>query len=386
MSLFLRGGPQRPPFVTKNRSRLTVLTLIAATGGALCVAPFAVSQPRQRRRAPQAPRVQFVRPPRLNPIPRPRPPKTDPAVLQALRRMVRPTQDYSGEQVTQTFGRNGSISQQRIYGDTGGRIRLDYESPAYLAGDVMIRGPQQYRYLSQRKKTLQVSLWPTSYNEADKREFENIRNGKVPAAIVGNEIVAGRSATIIEERAQDYSKKFWIDTETGIQLKIEVSGPGGLISRTYLASTQIGPTAGVTRQMFNLQPPNNFTVETADPDSRRYNNLSEATPDLPFAPLVPTPPPDGFHLSGVWVSKGNPNQVGSSWVLLRYSNGVEGFSLFERQNKNAVAPPRNSLRPRRFRGGMVHWREPLPNGGSMDATYIGHLMSDQVGLLHDSLR
>ena len=377
----IRDGRVSPSFTVQKNNFKMALTLALAAGNVLLSASPSVAQGRFFR--PRPPRAAV----RRQNLPRtPAKLKVDPATLLLLQKMMRPTSDYSGEQITETTAGGGRTSQQRIIGDTGGRVRLDYAAPANLAGDVMVRGPGQYRYLSQRTKTLRVALWPTEYNESDKREINEIKTGRLQVTQVGQETVAGRNAAIIEMDAPNFSRKFWIDMETGIQLKIEVSGPGGLISRTYITSIQIGPTAGVTRQMFNVPNPNNFTVESLFPNSARYDNLNAATPNLPFAPLVPNPPPAGFRLSGVWVFNVNQKRAGSGSVLLRYSDGVGNFSLYERLSANAPAPPKNPNARRRFRGGIVNWKEALSNGGGMDVTYIGHLTPEQIGLLHDSLR
>ena len=375
------GGRVCPSFVTRTNNFRAALALALTAGSVLLPASPAAAQRRIFRLRPPRITVHRQNLPRIQAKL-----KVDPAMLQLLQKMLRPTVDYSGEQITETTAGGGHTSQQRISGDTGGRIRLDYASPASLAGDVMVRGPGQYRYLSQRTKTLRVALWPTEYSGPEKQEINEIKAGRLQVTQVGQEMVAGRNAAIIEMDAPNFSKKFWIDTETGIQLKIEVSGPRGLISRTYITSIQTGPTAGVTRQLFNVPNPNNFTVESLFPNSARYDNLDAATPNLPFSPLVPSPPPAGFRLSGVWIFNVNQKRAGSGSILLRYSDGVGNFSLYERLSNTAPAPPKNPNARRRFRGGIVNWKETLPNGGGIDVTYIGHLTPEQIGLLHDTLR
>ena len=375
------GGRIVPPFFMRpNRLMKTATATALMMGMVLPAAPPVLAQWQV------SPRSRQNRAPRVNPPRKLNRPKVDPAVLQLLQKMTRPTTEYSGEQVTETTANGGHTSQQRISGDTNGRVRLDYEAPANLAGDVMVRGPGQYRYLSQREKTIRVALWPTEYNEADKRAINAIRAGRLAVAQVGQEMIAGRNAAIIEMDAANFSKKFWIDTETGIQLKIEEAGLRGLISRTYITSIQIGAAAGVTPKTFNITNPNNFKVESLFPDSARYDNLDAAAPYLPFSPLCPSPPPAGFRLSGVWVFNVNPKKAGSGSVLLRYSDGVGNFSLFERLNSNAPAPQKNPNARNRYRGGIVIWNEALPNGGGMNVTYIGHLTPEQIGLLRDSLK
>ena len=359
---------------------MAFLTVTLTAGSVLLAAMPGTAQQRVFR-----PRPPLFRPLRPKPPRKPNRPKVDPAVAQLLRKMVHPTVDYSGEQVTETTGNGGNTSRQHISGDTRGRVRLDYSAPANMAGDVMLRGPGQFSYLHNKTNTLDVALWPTENNEPIQREIAEIQKGQIQVAQVGQEMVAGRSAAIVALYAGGHTKKFWIDTETGMQLKTEHSGPNGLISRTYLTSVQIGPAAGVTNQTFARPNQKGLTINSLFPNSARFDTLEAAASSLPFAPLVPNPPPAGFHLSGVWVFNGNVKKAGTDSVLLRYSNGVGNFSLYERLMNRVPAAPKNPVRPRRYKAGIVTWEEAAPGGG-MNVTYIGHLTPDQITQLHDALK
>ncbi len=385
MLLLNRGGRVRPSFFTRNQKLNVVLAVALAVGSvANGVAPAAAQGFfRQRGRQFPAPRP---RPQRFNPPRRPNRPKVDPVVLELLKKMIRPTADYAGEQVTQTTANGGRVSQQRISGDVKGRIRLDYAAPAGLAGDVMTWGPGQFYYLHSKRNTLDIALWPTESGAFGRRELKDIQSGRTQAALVGSETIAGRDAAIVEIDSPERSKKFWIDKETGVQLKVENSGANGLISRTYLTAVRLGPTAGVTDKTFARPNQKGLNINSLFPNSARYDTLASAAPHLPFAPLVPVPPPAGFQLSGVWVFGMEDNRPGNESILLRYSDGVGNFSLFEKRSPRPPAPPKNPNAPRRYRGSMARWEIALPAGGSAGVTYIGHLTPDQLGLLHDSLR
>ena len=366
------GGENSPSPVVRNNFTGLVLPLFIAAGGLLLGATPGQTQRVFRPHFPQA----HPRPPRQN-NPRPR---IDPAIAPLLQKMLRPTANYSGEQMTEA---GGTVSRQRISGDTSGRVRLDYDAPTNMAGDVMVRGPGHYRYLHSRSNTLDVALWPTQFNENDRKALEAIRAGQVQAAIVGQETVAGRNTAIVALTAAGHVRKLWIDTETGIQVKIEHSGPNGLISRSYLTSVQIGAAAGITGQTFNIPNQSRMRINTLFPDGTRFDSLEAARPQLPFTPLVPSADPSGFRLSGVWVFNVNPKKPGSGSVLLRYNDGMSNFSLFERINGRARAA---AARPGKYRGSMQNWRLALPDGSAMEVTYIGHLTPEQVAALHDSLR
>ncbi|HZO91847.1 MAG TPA: sigma-E factor regulatory protein RseB domain-containing protein [Chthonomonadaceae bacterium] len=329
-----------------------------------------------RRKAPQPPRA----------VPQ------APAALALLKRMFRPLAPYAGEQVTE---RNERMSRQWIRGDTRGRVRMDFLEPANLAGDVMLIAPNQYRYYHKRTNTLDIAFWPTQQDlSGQERRIANaIRQKRLAVMAVGNELVAGRNAAIIEIATpsgglRGFESKLWIDPETGIKLKQEISGPRGLVSRSYFIRIAIGPAADVRPKDF--EPP---FLQTATPNilfppnAQRYGSMQEARPQLSFAPLEPSVLPPGFHLSGVWVfSSGSKPRPERQAVLLRYTDGVTAFSLFERPARANARPLLGRIRRPAFRRSIQRWQIPLPTGASMDIIYIGHLAQEQVQAIHDSLR
>ena len=374
-----RGGQVRPSRLQFQPVKIALLIAavcaLAPTGGRQAGA--------QRFFVPQRrPRVQRNNRPH---VVRPRPAPIDQAALQLLKKMVRPSVSYSGEQVTEITTMGGNTSHQHIWGDTRGRIRREYSAPDNLSGDIMLIAPEQYRYYHRSKNSLDIALWPTEFNDREKRMFSMVQKRQVQIDRVGEEMIAGRSAAIIQlTQGGNNITKFWIDTETGVQLKNEISNRGGLISRSYLTSVALGADAGVTGKTFEIANQNAMRINPLFPKSARFDSLEAARDQLPFRPLEPGNLPNGFHLSGVWVFGVNRNRPGSGSVLLRYSDGVSTMSIFERH----AAAPRNPLpnKPHKFKGSIQRWKMPLADGTTVDVTYIGHLTPDQLTALHDSLR
>jgi hypothetical protein len=329
------------------------------------VPPFQQPRPDQNRNANHAPQ--------------------DPAALLLLRKMLRPTADYAGEQMTEVMTLGGLTSRQTIKGDTHGRIRRDFLAPEKIAGDVMLIAPGQFHYYHRRDNVHDIALWPMGRNEREKRMFELVRQGRASVAQVGTEMIAGRNAAIIAVSrdatpgAMGPQVKFWIDTETGIQLKIELSNARGLLSRTYVTSLVVGPEASVHPKDFEV----NFPTARQNPlfPKTQFHTLEEARDRLPFTPLEPATLPPGYHLSGVWVFGGpNARQNRHGSVLLRYTDDVSNFSLFQRQMPDAPAaasPPNQKINRR----SIQRWRL-----GDREITYIGHLTPEQVQAVYDSLR
>jgi hypothetical protein len=308
--------------------------------------------------------------------------------LSLLRRKLMPLADYAGDQITEV--RNGRSSKQHVVGDTRGRIRVDYVAPNSLAGDILIIGPESYRNYHHATNTLDVAVWPTAWNDRDKRLIAAVQQGRVTARKTGEEIIAGRVADIIEVTPNRAvlngagQARYWVDRDTGIQLKNEIWNAAGFVSRTYLINIVIGPQAGVIQNDF--QPPV-FRSARINPmfprQTPQYQSVAEAASQLPFAPMEPSQLPPGFHISGVWVFKRSGNRpVERTSILMRYTDNVTYFSLFERVLPPDAPPPRT---PRNARLGIERWRYERP-GGILQVTYVGQLGQEEVQAVQAGLR
>ncbi|HEV2471778.1 MAG TPA: hypothetical protein VGS41_03880 [Chthonomonadales bacterium] len=305
--------------------------------------------------------------------------KTRAQALALLRHMLHPTSNYRGVQVTE---RGDHSSRQRIEGDTRGRIRRDFETPAAWSGDIMLVGPNHYRYYHARTGTLDIAIWPTQWNAHEAAMFNMVINGRVTASVVGSELIAGRNASIVELKAPLREMKYWIDPSTGIQLKNELSTRGMLTSRSYMTSIVVGPAADVSPRDFQLEAPA-ARVNQLFPRPQ-YHSLEEARPVLPFTPIMPGFIPPGFSLKGVWVfgRRDNPS-TGQKSVLLRYSDELESFSLYEHLLRPS-APPLPRPGPASFRRPIQRWRVSTPDG-QRAIVFIGRLPARQALAIYQSL-
>lgn len=315
----------------------------------------------------------------------------DPQAVRLLQRMIRTQEPYSGEQITEVAERGMQSSRLRVWGMRG-RVRRDYLSPPTLAGDIMITGPQQYRYFHRRRNVLDIALWPTPWNARDERMFNLIRSGGLSVQTVGEETIAGRNAAIVLVSPAGASDslgrqmKFWIDRETGIQLKNEISSGGNFVSRSYMKTIAVGPEANVNAKLFDPPFLNNARPNPLFPPTSQFANLEEAKDRLPFAPLQPESLPEGFRLSGVWIfgPENGARPASGGTILLRYSDGVGSFSLFQRRVNSAERPLAQRPTPP-LRRSIQHWRISTENG-QMGIIYIGSLAPEQIRAIYDSLR
>ncbi len=308
----------------------------------------------------------------------------DRAALGLIRQMLHPLVNYSGEQVTEVTDRGGRQSRQKIWGDTRGRLRRDFLSPNDLNGDIMVTAPDQYRYFHHRTNTLDVALWPGT-NDPEKQLPDLIRQRRVLVSRIGQEIVAGRTAEIVAvslDNGNGRQIKFWIDGETGVRLKQEISSGAGLVSRSYLTSIALGEAAGVDSKIFDPSF-GNAKLNALFPPTSRFSTVEEARGLLSFAPVLPASLPWGFGVTGVWVFPSrNPKLPENSSILLRYSNGIETFSLFEKPRRGMNAPAKT---PKIGRRSVLRWGVTV-SGGQIELTYVGHLTPDQAQQMIESLR
>ncbi|MCX6380960.1 MAG: hypothetical protein NT023_16035 [Armatimonadetes bacterium] len=325
-----------------------------------------------------------------NPPFRPRRSASDPTqVIPLVRRMMRPDANYSGEQMTELTERGGHISRQMVYGDIFGHIRRDFLEPDALKGDVMITGLDRYYYFHQRSNVVDIALWPTDKESHFKRIVQMVVQNQATAERVGEEVIAGRTAVIVSIQNRPNPAivrniKFWIDRETGILLKNEISNQRGLVSRSYFTSIAVGAAVNVLPRMFEPTIPQGATVHPLLPPKPQYSTLEEAKEHLPFQPLVPSQLPPGYQVTGVWVVEAvrmPPSGMGA--VIIRYGEGMGQFTLFQKVVRQL---PPNQRPPRPFRGqlSILHWFASTADGRPLALTYIGALPAEQLEALRSS--
>lgn len=315
----------------------------------------------------------------------------DQNALALIKKMLHPLVDYSGEQITQ-IAQQGQTSRQAIKCDMKGRVRLDYREPAALNGDTMLILPGQYHYYHRAANKEDVAVWPTQRDAFEKRMAGLIQQRKVAVTIEGSQQIAGRNATIVQLTPQSGAGlpgqmqiRFWIDPETGIQLKNERLNGGMTVSKSELTTVRFGVDAGISTDDFKPFFPGAVLNPLFPIDSRpEFGTVEEASSHVPFPILQPTQIPTGYALSGVWVF-GTENKTGVNIsVLLRYTNGVAPFSLYQRRAK-AGQPVRPYRANRRAAASIQRWHL-ISTASDLDVIYIGHLSAADEQTVHDSLR
>ena len=304
----------------------------------------------------------------------------DQEAVALLRRKLRPTAEYRGQQVSEVRGR---VSEQQVEGNTRGVVRVDYLSPPALKGNILIYGAGNYGNYHRATNTLDAASWPT--NELEQRIIRAIGQRRIAVQRTGQEKIAGRDAGIVElSGPRAFTAKFWIDLETGIQLKNEMSNARGIISRTYITSIVVGPPAAVRGADFSPWQFRNAAASPVIPSTApRFLTVKDAAGELPFTPIEPAVLPTGYHLTGVWIFASRPERLkGRGKVLLRYTDNLANFTLCEHISPQQTSRPgRGAVGERDFQ----FWKITVP-AGELNVNYIGHLSPDEIRAVHDSLR
>ena len=314
----------------------------------------------------------------------------DPNALRLLTKMLRPGVNYEGVEVSNASMR-GSFSEESVWGDASGRLRREFLSPEAIKGDIVLIAPNQSYQFHNRARELFAARWPIEQGDKVARLRAMAKAGGMRIQITGEEMVAGRSSTIVTATtlnggaANEARKVMYLDKETGILLRMDrYDNAGRQISSTYMKSLSVGTPLDATRFDPRLLP--QATIFPLFPEFQpMFTSVEQARSQVPYTIREPKQLPPGYALDGVWVFGENARANHAS-VLLRYSSGINHFSLFETLTlANAAKLQRpGRMRPRRVLGGWM-WREAVPEG-DLNLLYTGHLPDADLQMLQDSMR
>jgi len=296
-----------------------------------------------------------------------------------------------GTVITRVYLREGWREARAEVHRGGGRAQVRYlDGPA--AGTTVYRqGRDVWAVSGEGAPSRRVDL-PADPTEALAR---HLLHDHYHARVVGERIIAGRPAVMIEAGGARGRVALGVDRETSFPLLMERYDADGQlrVSTVYESADFSGPPPppveppeGAVRRRFGGQ---------------RYNSLAEAKGKVSFTLYQPGYIPAGFELQGVHVHDGAlVNLVGS-----RYSDGLNWFVIVQRAEREGQAEPeprrhgagehRRDGRGRHgMRGprGMMH----LPGGPmgdavrrAMDGTVVlvmGSVPRDELARIADSLK
>lgn len=298
-------------------------------------------------------------------------------VLLYLRKGIR--QPYTGEEITRIIqGRVVESRQTVIYGGPG-RIRMEYLSPPSMKGEILlISGGRIYQYRPSHGDILDGVAGGTELAERVRAIAAGLRSGQISARVVGDELVAGNWATIVEIRSvrgDQWFLRFWIDARTGVRLRfMRLDAQGRTVAESTFASINYVPSVDARLLSPASLPPVPHVPRL--PATPPLANVDLAQAQAGYAIRVPALP-EGYYLSGVWVTA---DPSGRKTTILRYTDGVNNFALFETPLPPGRGRPGAALwmRPRL---GVAHW-----TAGDLAFTLIGHLAPQEYRQIAESLR
>lgn len=333
-----------------------------------------------------------------------------------LQRMLRAdvSLPVAGREVTfSTQGGGGRQSEQSVKRDPKRGLRVEfsrYGDGGGAARDVLVDNFRRSWFLSQRRRR----LYEGESHLVDRRRgmydvLRQLKQGAISARVVGEDVVAGRPATIVfvsppTDGTPAPARRFWIDRETGLRLKTEEVGPmGRVLSSTYFIQVDLRPRFTDDDFAAPIPPPD---FERVRDERQTLPSIEAAQKMVRFALRRPTYLPPGFALRNVVVARrrgGSPAAV----VFQRYANGMNSITLFQTDDPDAPAPGfhrdrsdrgRDGHRPDRGGGGgapfgpgsggppsrgtrIQAWR-----AGNISFVLIADLPDDQMKRIADSVR
>lgn len=291
-----------------------------------------------------------------------------------VRRGVR--RPHVGEQVTRLLTGRVQQSRQLVKHAGPGRERIEYLGPPAMRGQVLLlAGGRLYRSNPGTGRVLQSPAPPDRLQGNLIRLLEDVRQGRIDVALVGRQRVANREAGIIEVRpaARDEApfKRLWIDEATGVRLRTEdVGASGDVVSTTYFTRIDLEP---------RLDPaefaPASLRGSVSSPAAGAFEVPSVADAEREVGYRLREPDlPTGYRPDSVWVTG---RQRGRQVVAVRYTDGVNAFTLFQRP------APRTADGP-----GLLFGRGKLSQWVSRNRAYAiaGALRPDVLEQIRASLR
>lgn len=198
-----------------------------------------------------------------------------------------------GEEFTQ--------ARREVWADNDGRYFIN-ELDGYNRGFITVNnGEKKWQIRPDEEKVYLFQAFPDPYRFTLDIGNE-VRNVKTSArvTITGEEIIAGRMATILEvlpQGGQIY--KIWIDKETRLPLQKQSAMQNALQYKvTY---TEIELITTIADDVMEYRIPQGYTEEQSNPE-QMVNTVEEAEMLAGFIPIIPEILPEGYKFDGISIS------------------------------------------------------------------------------------
>lgn len=301
-----------------------------------------------------------------------------------LRRMLAAegTAAFIAHQVTTLTRGPALTSEQTVYRDGFRGMRTEYISPPQLAGEIMVDNGKEMIHFVPGHKVARVR--PSRLFALKQRTQEAARaflHGALDVELVGKDKIADRPTFVLvvkprgKEKAQ--TRKFWVDSEKWIKLKTEDIGPDGtVLSTSYY--TKIEFLDKLPQEKFQFEPPPGVKIERG-PARTQVMPLEKVRQLVKFRILEPTYLPNGFKCIGATAIPFRQGKI----VVLRYSDGILSFSLFQTPGRVLDRGFLQRLRqgPSPSGKNIYSWRR-----GDLNLTLVGPIPLHEVQKIAESVR
>jgi negative regulator of sigma E activity len=290
-------------------------------------------------------------------------------------------QPYLAEQTTRLQAVGAPVRESQLVIKRGGpgRERMEFLSPAGMRGEViLLNNGRLFNYKPGVNKIFEGVAPLEVFQHRAKQLMEDMQQGRIAVRVMGTEIIAGQEASIVEMRGGNGGKRFWIDNKTGVRLRTdELNAEGSVIQTSYFTKVDYAPSFEAKEfspaSLPNVPHEPRFPAQPPLPDvetAQQQVNYPIRQPDLP----------EGFRLSGVWVADG---LGGRKIVILRYTDGVTNFALFQQPiAPKPGMPPFSNGKPRmQRRNSVVHWA-----AGDRLYTLVGNVRLDTARQVVESVK
>lgn len=296
--------------------------------------------------------------------------------FEVLRRSVlaRETVDYSGLRTVVLFENGERVHGvlQQMHCQAPHRVRILVLSPEEEAGKLyLVNGNTQWEYDPAQQRAVRGRL-PSPEQRLRRRINELTRLARsTRLQYCGIETVAGRPAHVVKVYTLEGLplKKTWIDVEYFVPLKTQRFDSAGRV-RTSAFFTRINFNPTFPPGIFDFTPPEGCSVVEAS-RAPQYMTLAEAERRVGFSAVLPSYLPPGYHFEEERVAV--ITVCGRTALWLSFSNGVDAFSLFQRQGGGPDDPIR--------RGRSITWK-----AGGYCFTLLGPLSADEMRRVKASIR
>ncbi len=249
------------------------------------------------------------------------------------------------------------VLRQSIVRDTGDRYRIETVSPPTHQGILVVSsGVHRWRYDPRARIATSEELPLRAEEKARRlRAMRDMKSG-LSLTLRDGGVVATRPAWMLTLSSRDTNallRRYWVDRKTSVELKKEqFAADGTLAQREWFVSIDYQPT--LTGNEFDWRPQRNVLVRKLEQPIVELH-LQDAHSKVGFQIFNPpaTALPLGFALLANKVAVFEEDEAKIAW--LRFTNGIDILSLFERKRPTFMLPPRHTPLMSEWVAGPLHF-------------------------------